>query len=346
VRLAPGDRVVVTGAAGFIGSRITRQLVDGGIHVVALLEPGADRRNIDGLDVEAQTVDVRERDAVIRAVAGARVVFHTAAIYRFWARDPALFYDVNVGGTLNVLEAAARTGTEKVVYTSTVGTLGLHEGRPADESSFADVSHLFGGYKRSKYVAEHEVLRAAAQGLPVSLVMPTFPLGPGDRSPTPTGQLVLDFLNGKIPGFVDTALNVAHVDDVAAGHILAAEQGATGRSYILGGENQSLKQLLAEMARSAGLPAPTLHVPRALAMSFAHASEFVEGRLLHRQPFVPLEAARMSTTTMVFDDSRARAELGYAPRPAAEAISASVRWFVESGLVTPKRLTKIRLLAR
>jgi dihydroflavonol-4-reductase len=345
VNLATGDRAVVTGAAGFIGSRITRQLLDRGLDVVALLEPGADRRTIDGLDVETRTVDVRDRDAVIKAVSDARVVFHTAALYRFWARDPALFYDVNVGGTLNVIEGATRGGVEKVVYTSTVGTLGLHDGHQADETSFADVSHLFGGYKRSKYVAEHEVLRAAAQGLPVSLVMPTFPLGPGDRAPTPTGQLVLDFLNGKIPGYVDTALNVAHVDDVAAGHILAAEQGATGRSYILGGENKSLQQLLADMAASAGLPAPRLHVPRALAMGFAHASEFVEGRLLRRQPFVPLEAARMSTTTMVFDDARARTELGYAPRPAKEAIRASVEWFVDTGMVTPRRRAKIHLSA-
>jgi dihydroflavonol-4-reductase len=271
-------------------------------------------------------------------------VFHVAALYRFWAPDNRQFYDVNVGGTLNVIEAARAAGVERMVYTSTVGTLGLDaatQGAAADERNYPDVSHLFGSYKRSKYVAEHEVLRAAAQGLAVTIVMPTFPLGPRDRVPTPTGRLILDYLNGRVPGFVDTTLNVAHVDDVAAGHVLALERGDIGRSYILGGENYSLQHLLQVLAACTGLPEARLRVPRALSLGVAHVSEFVEGRLMRRHPSVPLEAARMSTTQMAFDDSRARKELGYAPRPASEAVVDSARWFVDNGYVKDARRARI-----
>ncbi|HUY21387.1 MAG TPA: hopanoid-associated sugar epimerase [Acidimicrobiales bacterium] len=339
-----GDRVAVTGASGFIGSAVTRALLARGASVRGLVEPGADLANLADVDVERVDVDVRDAEGVRRALRDCRAVLHVAALYRFWARDPRQFYDVNVGGTLNVMEAARAAGVERMVYTSTVGTLGLDAARrgvAADEHSFPDVSHLFGSYKRSKYVAEHEVLRAAAQGLPVSIVMPTFPLGPRDRVPTPTGRLVLDYLNGRVPGYVDTTLNVAHVDDVAAGHVLALERGETGRSYILGGENYSLQGLLGVLAAATGLPEARLRVPRAVSLGVAHVSEFVEGRLLRRHPSVPLEAARMSTTHMAFDDSRARKELGYSPRPASEAIESSARWFVDNGYVTAGRQAKI-----
>lgn len=344
LELQHDDRVLVTGASGFIGSAITRVLLDRGTHVVALLEPGGDHRNVEGLDVEPTIVDLRDADGVRKAVEGCRAVFHVAALYRFWARDSRQFYDVNVGGTRNVLDAVAAEGTERMVYTSTVGTLGLDSSsgqHAANERSFPEVGHLFGSYKRSKYVAEHEVLRAAAEGVPVSLVLPTFPLGPGDRAPTPTGRLVLDYLNGRVPGYVDTALNVVHVDDVALGHVLALEGGTVGRSYILGGENYSLQRLLYELATYSGLPLANLKVPRALALAVAYVSDVVEGRLLRRTPAVPLEAARMSTTHMVFDDSRARTELGYAPRPALAAVQESARWFVDNGYVNDKRRAKI-----
>jgi len=344
VTLEPGDRVLVTGASGFIGSALTRLLVGRGVHAVVLVEPGADHRNLDDVDVERVTGDVRDRERVGQAVEGCRAVFHVAALYRFWARDPRLFYDINVGGTLNVIDAAARAGTEGIVYTSTVGTLGLEgadRGQPATEACYADVGHLFGSYKRSKYVAEHEVLRAAAQGLPVTIVLPTFPLGPRDRGPTPTGRLILDFLNGRVPGYVDTALNVAHVDDVASGHILALERGEVGRSYILGGENQSLQELLSHIAACTGLPPARLHVPRTVAMGVARLSELVEGGLLRREPAVPLEAARMSTTRMIFDDTRARTELRYTSRPPLAAVEDSARWFIDSGYVRDARRAKI-----
>jgi dihydroflavonol-4-reductase len=344
VDLSSHDRVLVTGASGFIGSAVTRVLLARDVPVVALLEPGGDHQNLAGLDVERIEADLRDADGVAGAVKDCRAILHVAALYRFWARDRRQFYDVNVGGTRNILDAAKRAGTERLVYTSTVGTLGLEghrQGRLADENSHAEISHLFGSYKQSKYVAEHEVLRAAAEGLPLSLVLPTFPLGPGDRAPTPTGQLVLDYLNGRVPGYVDTQLNVAHVDDVALGHVLALERGSAGRSYILGGENYTLKRLLGTLAAITGLPAPHLRVPRAFALGVARVSDFVEGSLLHRHPSVPLEAARMSTTHMAFDDTRARRELGYAPRPASVALAASAHWFADQGRVVDGRKARI-----
>lgn len=345
MNLSSGDRVLVTGASGFIGSAVTRNLVGREQEVVALVEPGADTANLDGLDVKQVVGDLRSAEGVQKAISGCRAVFHVAALYRFWAPDPNDFYDVNVVGTKNVIGATAESGVERLVYTSTVGTLGLEavsRDGSADEQSFPDVRHLYGSYKRSKYVAEHEVLRAVAEGLPASLVLPTFPLGPGDRAPTPTGKLVLDFLNGRIPGYVDTVLNVAHVDDVAAGHVLALERGRTGRSYILGGENLTLQRLLGELASLTELPEPRLKVPRSVSLMAARVSETIEGRLLRRHPSIPLEAARMSTSQMSFDDGRARRELGYAPRAAVRALEDSARWFTSTGKVAPRRAARIR----
>ena len=345
--ISAGDRVVITGAAGFIGSAVTRAVLATGAHVVAVVEPGGDERNLDDLaspQVERQTVDLRDAPAVRNVCQDARFVFHLAAIYAFWARDPKLFAAVNVGGTLNVLDAVRAAGCERMVYTSTVGVLGVDGtsgARCADETSYADIAHLFGAYKRTKYVAEHEVLRAAAEGLPLSIVLPTFPLGPGDRRPTPTGKLILDFLNGRMPGFVDTTMNVVHVDDLAAGHLAALQHGAHGRSYILGGENRSMQSILDVLAGCTGLRAPTLQVPKAVALAAGVASQLVEGRILHREPNVSIEAARMSTTHMNFDDSRARTEIGYTSRPARDAIEDSARWFADHGYVTTKRRERI-----
>jgi dihydroflavonol-4-reductase len=345
VRLEPGDRVVVTGATGFVGSAVARALRARGARVVALVAPGVDDRNLDGTGAERVVADIRDAAAVRAVCQDARFVFHLAAVYRFWARDPRVFYDVNVGGTVNVLGAAAAAGCERLVFTSTVGVLGLdgtRHGRSADETSYADLAHLSGHYKRSKFIAEHEVLRAAAQGLDVCLVLPTFPLGPGDVGPTPTGKVVLDFLNGRLPAFADTALNVCHVDDLALGHLAALERGRSGCSYILGGENLSMRALLRELAGCSGLPMPRLQVPLGLALATGVASDLIEGRLLRREPRVPLEAARMSARRMVFSDQRARTEIGYTSRPAREAIEESARWFVDHGYVSAARRAAIR----
>lgn len=346
--LEPGDTVAVTGASGFIGSAVARALRARGAEVVALVEPGADDRNLAGLRVRREQADIRDARAVKAAFAGARYVLHLAAVYRFWAPDSRIFHEVNVAGTRNVLAAAQAGGCERLVYTSTVGVLGLagtRDGGPADETSYADVGHLFGHYKQSKYVAEHEVLRAAAEGLDVCLVLPTFPLGPGDLAPTPTGKLVLDFLNGRMPAYTGTAVNVVHIDDLAAGHIAALERGTRGRSYILGGENLSMRSLLHVLSEGTGLPMPRLSVPRGLVLAAGLASNLIEGRVLRREPRVPLEAARMSTTKMIFSDERARSELGYSSRPAREAILDSARWFASNGYVRPERRAAIRLPA-
>ncbi|MGH8995296.1 MAG: NAD-dependent epimerase/dehydratase family protein [Acidimicrobiales bacterium] len=341
--LSPGDRVAVTGAAGFIGSAIVRELLAREASVVALVAPGEDEANLEGLELDTETVDVRDRRDVRAAVEGARVVFHAAALFRFWAKEPNVFYDVNVQGTRNVVEAAVEAGCQKVVYTSTVATIGLRPGsaNPSDERVHAHIDHLFGNYKQTKYVAEHEVLRLAAEGAPVSLVHPTFPLGPRDIRPTPTGKVLLDFLNGRMPGFVDTAMNVAHVEDLAHGHLLVLEQGRRGRGYILGGENLSMRALLQSAAALTGLPAPGRQWPGVVGLGVGHLSDLIEGRLLRREPHVPLEAARMSRQHMVFDDARARTELGYRSRPATEAIADSARWFVDHGYVRPERAKRI-----
>ena len=332
--IAVGDRVAVTGASGFISSAIARRLAERGARVVAVTEPADALWNLGDVDVEVRRADVGDPTSVRRALAGSRFVFHTAALYGFWAKDPSAFYRVNVEGTCNVLDAARAEDVERIVYTSTVGTLGLESatrGVPVTEEAVAGVSHLFGHYKRSKYLAEHEVRRAAAEGVPVSLVLPTFPLGPNDRRPTPTGKVVVDILNGRMPGYVDTAMNVTHVDDLAAGHLLALEHGVSGRSYIMGGENISMRELLTLVAETTGLRPVALRFPKAIALAAGLVSETVEGRFLRREPSVPLEAARMSTTTMIFDDSRARRELGYISRPAREAVDDSVRWFLDNG---------------
>jgi dihydroflavonol-4-reductase len=342
--LSSGDRVVVTGAAGFIGSAVTRALLARGADVLALLEPGAPASNLDSLEVERREVDVTIPEHLDGVFDGARFCFHLAAKFGFWPKDPSSFYAINVNGSRNVVGAAARAGVERVVYTSTVATLGLWRtkaGQPSNEDDVADMSHLYGNYKQTKYVAEHEVLRLAAQGAPVVLVLPTMPHGPYDHRPTPSGQVVLDYLNGQIPGYVDTAMNVAHVDDLALGHLLALEKGAQGRSYICGGENISMSQLLAILSDATGLAPAQRRFPSAFPMIAGRLSQFIEGDLLHRRPRVPLEAAQMATTTMTFDDSRARSELGYRSRPAAHALFESAQWFVDHGYVNAQRMAQL-----
>jgi len=343
--IGPGDRVVITGAAGFIGSAVARAVQARGAKIVAVIEPGGDDRNLKDLQAQVVVADIRDAAAVLAACAGARFIFHLAAIYRFWARDPGIFYDVNVGGTLNVLAAARAAGCERLVFTSTVGVLGLRGTRAgdlADENCYPDIAHLHGSYKRSKYAAEHEALRACAEGLDLCIALPTFPLGPGDTRPTPTGKLALDFLNGKMPAFADTAMNVVHVDDLALGHVAALERGGTGRSYILGGENLSMRAILQTLADYSGLPMPRLRAPRRLVLTAGAASTLIQGRLLRREPSVPLEGARMSAAKMIFNDDRARAEIGYSSRPAAEAIRESARWFADNGYLTAHRRAAIK----
>jgi dihydroflavonol-4-reductase len=342
--LQKGDPVVVTGAAGFIGSAVVRALLARGVDVVALLEPGAATSNLDGLDVERREVDITKDHQLAGAFDGAKYCFHLAAKFGFWPKDATSFYEVNVRGSQNVVRTATSAGVERIVFTSTVATIGLwetKEGRPSNEDDVADVSHLYGNYKQTKYVAEHEVLRLAAQGAPVVLVLPTMPHGPFDHRPTPSGKVVLDYLNGRMPGYVDTAMNVAHVDDLAAGHLLALEHGRQGRSYICGGENITMAQLLRTLSDVTGLPPAERRFPSIFPMIAGYVSSFVEGDVLGREPRVPLEAAQMASTTMTFDDARARSEIGYSSRPASHSLFDSAKWFVEHDYVSNERLRLI-----
>jgi len=341
--VGPDDLVAVTGAGGFIGSHIVRAALRRGARVRAVIEPGTTTANVDGTDAEVVEADVRDRRAVEAAVGRASLVVHAAALYRFWLPHAADFYDVNVGGTRNVIEAAATLGC-RVVVTSTVGTIGLDEHGRTDavEGDFPRVEQLYGHYKRSKYVAEHEALRLAAEGADVVLTQPTFPVGDGDRTPTPTGGTIVRFLDGKMPAYVDTVLNVVDVDDVAEGHLLAAECGEVGRSYILGGQNVSLREVLVILGAHTGLPVPRHRVPAWTTLVAGRVSTFVEGRLLQREPTVPYEAARMATSHMAFDDRRAREELGYRSRPPGPALARAADWFVANGYVSPARRRLIR----
>ena len=342
--LTSDDVVVVTGAAGFIGSAVVRALLARGCRVRALLEPGAVASNLEGLDVERVVADITSSAALTRAFEGATACFHLAAKFGFWPRDPASFYAVNVEGTRNVITAALEASVRRICYTSSVATLGLEvtaKGGLADETSYATIDGLHGNYKHTKYVAEHEVLRMAAEGAPIVLVQPTMPHGPYDHRPTPSGKVVLDYLSGQMPGFVDTKMNVAHVDDLADGHLAAFERGRQGRSYICGGENLTMAELLQTLAQVTGLPPADRSFPAFLPTSAARVSEFVEGTLLRRPPRVPLEAAQMAATAMVFSDQRAREELGYTARPAALALYDSARWFVDHGYVAQKRVAKL-----
>jgi dihydroflavonol-4-reductase len=342
-----GTAVLVTGASGFIGSAVVRALIAQGYRVRALVEPGRSDDNLSGLPVERVAGDIRDPAVLDEAIDEISTVFHLAAVYRFWAADPDLFYDVNVGGTMNVIRAVERAKCRRLVYTSTVGTIGVAEhGRPASEDSLVRFDHLFGHYKRSKYLAEHEVLRAGARGLPVVLVHPTFPVGEGDSAPTPTGRTIVEFLNRRIPAYIDTALNVVHVDDVARGHVLAAQVGELGRSYVLGGENMSLRTMLTTLAEICGLRPPRIRLTTSMVLPIVRTSEWFETKVLRREPTLPTEPVRMATTRMEYDDSRARTELGYTSAPARDALQRAVRWYIEHGYVKPAQVERIRRTGR
>src|SRR5580700_3528439 len=323
---------LVTGAAGFLGSHIARQLVARGESVRVLLRPSSQNRAIADLPLEYVTGDLRDTASLDRAMKGIRRVFHAAADYRLWAKHSQDIYDSNVGGTKNILAAAKRAGVEQFIYTSTVATIAVDRPSLPNESTDARLEEMVGHYKRSKWMAEREALNAAKEGLPVVVVMPTTPVGPGDWKPTPTGKLIVDFLNGKMPGYVETGLNFAGVEDVATGHLLAAERGKSGERYLLGGENLSLKQMLDILAQVTGLPAPRLKIPHAIALGYAY-TENIFSRMLGREPQIPVEGVKIARHNMFVDVSKAQRELGYAPGPVAAAFERAVRWYEENGYV-------------
>jgi len=323
--------VFVTGGTGFIGTHVVRALMARGERVRCLVRPTSRYTNLEGLDIERVFGDVRDLASVRRGMTGCDLVFHCAADYRLYAHEPRDLYETNVGGTCNVLRAAADVAPRAVVYTGSVGTLSASgDGRPATEEAVATLGDMVGDYKRSKLLAEREVRRWVERGLPVVTVIPSTPVGERDVRPTPTGQVVVDFLRRRMPAYVDTGLNLVDVRDVALGHVLAAERGRRGQRYILGNQNFTLRELFLVLERITGLPAPTVKLPGWLPVAIAHVEQVI-ARWAKRAPRVPLEAARMARTRMFFDGSKAVRELGVPQSPVEDALGRAVTWFLERG---------------
>ncbi|HET6223756.1 MAG TPA: hopanoid-associated sugar epimerase [Dongiaceae bacterium] len=322
---------LLTGATGFIGSAVLRRLLAAGHDVRVLVRPGGDRRNLAGLPIDIVEGDLCDAASLQRAVIGCRALFHVAADYRLWVPDPAAMYRANVEGTRTLMQAAQAAGVEVVVYTSSVATLGVNTtGRPADETTPVSIAAMVGPYKRSKFVAEQVVREMIVQGLPAIIVNPSMPVGPRDIKPTPTGRVIIDAARGRIPVYVETGLNVVHVDDVADGHLRALQHGRVGEKYILGGDDMSFRQLLITIAGLSGRRPPLFRLPHAAALPIAHAAESW-ARLTGRQPLASVDEVRMARKLMFFSSSKAAQELGYRARPATEALADALAWFASAG---------------
>jgi dihydroflavonol-4-reductase len=329
---------LVTGGTGFVGANVVRELLRDGASVRVLVRRGSDRCALAGLPVDLTEGDLGDRRSVERAVAGARTVFHVAADYRLWAPDPPALYRANVDGTRTVLEVAAQAGVARIVYTSTVGALGIpKDGTPGTEETPVSLADMVGDYKRSKFLAEHLAVTLAAKGVPVVIVNPSAPVGPWDVKPTPTGQMVVDFLAGKMFATLDTGLNVVSVRDVARGHLLAAERGRVGERYVLGNANLSLAEIGVLLAEITGRRPPRLRVPYALAWCGAACLEGV-ARLTGRPPKVPLTAVRMAKKRMYFSPAKAVRELGLPQTDVRVALREAAEWFSDHGYVVLTRL--------
>jgi dihydroflavonol-4-reductase len=318
---------LVTGASGFVGWHVAQVLESRGHRVRALVRPGS---QVKDLAVETVTGDLRDPASLDRAVEGCGLVFHVAADYRLWARDPGELYRSNVEGTRNLLQSSQRAGIERLVYTSTVGCIGMPPGKLGDEATPVSLEEMKGAYKRSKFLAERVAAEFAGRGFPVVIVNPTAPVGDHDFKPTPTGKIVLDFLRGEMPAFVDTGLNLVDVRDVALGHILAAEAGRPGERYILGAENLTLKEILERLARLTGRKAPSLQIPHVMAMA-AGAVSTAWAEWTGKEPRIPLDAVRMARKKMWVRSDKAMGELGFRPGPAEGALRRAVEWFSGQG---------------
>jgi dihydroflavonol-4-reductase len=331
---------LVTGAAGFLGSHVARQLVARGEDVRVLMRVSSTNRAIADLSLEYVTGDLRDPASLDRAMKGVKRVFHVAADYRLWARRSKEIYDSNVGGTKNLLEAAKRTGIEQLIYTSTVATIAVDRPQHPNEFTDAKLEEMVGHYKRSKWMAEQEVLKAGKAGLPVIVAMPTTPVGPWDWKPTPTGKIILDFLNGKMPGYVETGLNFVGVEECAAGHLLVSEKGKVGERYLLGGENLTLKAMLDVLSNITGLPAPRLKIPHGLALGVAYANTMFS-RMIGREPGIPIEGVKIARHMMFVDASRAQRELGFKAGPVSAALERAVRWYEANGYIAKSQVKRM-----
>jgi dihydroflavonol-4-reductase len=324
-------KVFVTGATGFIGASLVRELLKEGYRVRALARPGSDRRNLNGLDVELCEGDLRDRKSLDKGLKGCDVLYHAAADYRLWTRRPSVMYEINVGGTRTILEAALNMGLSRVVYTSSVGTLGNPgNGLPGGESTPVSLDDMVGHYKKSKFLAEREAESFLQRGLPLVIVNPSTPVGMLDIKPTPTGRIIVDFLNRRMPAYLDTGLNIIDVEECARGHILAARHGRIGEKYILGNENLTLRQIFAMLGEITGLPAPRVRLPYTPILIAAYINEALS-RCTGKEPLIPLAGVQMARKFMFFDSTKATNELGLQQRSAMEALRKAVAWFRAHG---------------
>lgn len=325
---------LVTGATGFVGNAVARAVVETGEKTRVLARPETDRRLLLNLDVEVKTGDLRDYDSVVAATQGVQTVYHVAAMYKLWVRRKRYMYDCNVLGTEHVLEAAAASQVEKVVYTSSVATLGVSgDGTDGTEETPVSLLDMVGHYKRSKFIAEEKVLQAARRGLRVVVVNPSTPIGPRDVKPTPTGKMIVDFLNGKMYGYVDTGLNLVDIADVAKGHLLAAKKGRHGEKYILGNENHTLKDIFRLMAGLTGRPVPRVRVPYVMALAAAYVDAAFARVVPGREPFASPVAVKLSRKKMFFSPNKAVRELGLPQTPILGALREAIAWFEQNGYV-------------
>jgi dihydroflavonol-4-reductase len=326
-------RALVTGATGFVGAAVARALLAEGWEVRALARKGSDRRNLQRIAVEVVEGNLNDAGSLAPALQGCAALFHVAADYRLGAFDPQELYRTNVDGTRNILSAAREAGVRRVVYTSSVATIGIpKDGTPGSEDTPSTLADMIGHYKRSKFLAEEAAREAVRAGSEVVIVNPSTPIGPGDVKPTPTGQLVFDAAAGRMPAYVDTGLNIVHVDDVAAGHLLAFHRGRVGERYILGGQDMSLREILIDIAALVGRKPPTIRLPSAVVMPIAYVAEAV-ARVTGRPTRVTVEGVRMARKLMFFSSAKAARELGYQWRPPQQAFAAAIAWFREQGLL-------------
>ena len=324
-------KVLVTGATGFIGGNIVCELLESGYAVKALIQDKSELPVIEGLDIEWALGDLRDRSALWQALDGCSVLFHTAALYSYWTPEPKLVYEVNVQGTNNMLEAARSRGIERIVFTSTESTIHIENGKPGTELLVAKTEELSGHYKKSKLLAEIEALGAAAAGMPIVVVNPTLPIGPGDHRPTPSGRIIVDYVNGKMPAFVDTLLNFVDVRDVAAGHRLAMEKGRVGERYILGNRNLTLMDFFRLLEAESGIPVPKVRLPFWVVLAAAYCSESIVAKALRKEPRIAIAAVRAAKKRRYFDCSKAIRELGFPQSPIEKAIRDALNWYKSRG---------------
>ncbi len=325
-------KALVTGATGFVGAAVARAVAAAGADVRVLVRGDSDLGNLDGLQVEQARGDLRDRESLRRALAGCRQLYHVAAHYALWAKNPSIFYDINVTGTRTLLEVAREAGLERIVYTSTIGAIGLPEGGGlGTEQTPVSLAQMAGDYKRSKYLAEQEVMKLAKAGLPVVIVNPSAPVGERDIKPTPTGQMIVDFMKGRMPAYIETGMNLIDVDDVAIGHVRAMEKGRIGERYILGNKNLMLREIFELLSRLTGVPAPRIKLPRLAILPLAYVNKWIADYVTHQPPRIPLEGVKMAKYRMHYDCSKAVRELGLPQPPIENALEKAVKWFRSHG---------------